>query len=841
MATTISVPQAPPRRPKHPIWRAIGYLLAFLLTLVLVLGGWGYWRVRRCLPQLDGTIRVAGLRAPVTVLRDTHGVPHLRAQSLDDLLYAQGYITAQDRLFQMDLSRRLAEGELAEIVGERALKLDIEARTLGLPQVLRRAAAEFDDQSRRLMDAYDRGVNAYISSHTSSLPVEFAILHYQPRPWRTMDSMAVGLNMFKALSTTWQEDLVRERVRAKVGPDLYADLFPDHSPLDRPVAELLPQPDGPHLLLKPAALSPLSSLRTAEFEEQRRPATNSFNGSGAVNSALPFDPILVAQASTGEIPASPLGSNNWVVNGQHTQTGKPLLANDPHLGHRVPSVWYMIHLKAPGLNVSGVSLPGFPLVVIGHNERIAWGMTNTGPDVQDLYMETFNPQDPKQYRRVNEWVQAEEREETIKVRGEQDYRITVRATYHGPIISPLIPQQSGGRALALRWTAFDPGALRFTFLNLNRAENWQQFMSALREWVGPEQNFVYADVDGNIGYYAPARIPIRKQGDGSVPVPGDTGEYDWIDYVPFEKLPHAYNPASGIIATANGRVVPDEYTFLITHQWEPPYRTARIFQLLEQPGKRFTVSDMMRVQADIHSLDDMWLAAQLVGAGDRHPPETPDAQYALSTLRGWEGEAQADSAATLVCEVTSETLLKRILRPKLGDDLSGYNWPMRYVFLSNVVEGRLERWLPPGDADFDVTLIKSLEEAVRQIPYLVRSHDHAAWRWGDTIPLTFHHPLGGASPLLARLFDVGPFSQSGTARTVKATTSHSGPSMRIVDDLSDLDNSVQVITLGESGQIFSPYYRDQFETWYGGANLPMPFSDSAVDKGTVHRLVLEKF
>jgi len=257
----------------------------------------------------------------------------------------------------------------------------------------------------------------------------------------------------------------------------------------------------------------------------------------------------------GEISASSLGSNNWVVNGKHTQSGKPLLANDPHLGHRVPSVWYMIHLKAPGLNVSGVSLPGVPLVVIGHNERIAWGMTNTGPDVQDLFVERFSPQDPKQYWHDNEWVRAEEREETIKVRGGQDYRLIVRATYHGPIISPLIPRKSGGREIALRWTALDSGALCFTFLNLNRAENWQQFMSALRDWTGPEQNFVYADVDGNIGYYAAARIPIRRQGDGSVPIPGDAGEYDWIDYVPFEKLPHAYNPASGIIATANGRVV----------------------------------------------------------------------------------------------------------------------------------------------------------------------------------------------------------------------------------------------------------------------------------------------
>jgi len=836
------------RGARHPVWRTVTYLLGLILTLLAALGGWGYWRTRVCLPQLDGTVQVTGLQAPVEVLRDAHGVPHLRAQSLEDLVFAQGYVTAQDRLFQMDLSRRLAQGELAEIFGERALKLDIESRTLGLPQVLERAAAASDEQGHRFMDAYSRGVNAYISTHLATMPLEFAILRYQPRPWRMVDSVAVALNMFRTLSTTWQQDLTRERVRTKLSAELYADLFPDHSPLDHPVAEpLADYPVSPHSSSGSARLFPPHPALPRLWDRYPLPQVSAYakDSAGAdlkIRGVGRLDPALGVLASTAETSVAALGSNNWVVNGKHTRSGKPLLANDPHLGHRVPSVWYMIHLKAPGLNVSGVSLPGFPLVVIGHNERIAWGMTNTGPDVQDLYVETFNPQNPKQYRRGNEWVEAEEREETIKVRAKQDHRFTVRATNHGPVISSSIPELSSGRALALRWTAFDADALRFAFLNLNRAQNWGQFTAALRDWAGPEQNFVYADVDGNIGYYAPARIPIRKGGDGSTPVPGDTGDYDWIGYVPFEKLPHAYNPASGIIATANGRIVPDGYPFFITHQWDAPYRTARIFQLLEQPRKRFTVSDMMAIQMDIHALDDEWLAAQVVAAGDRHQPETADAQYALGVLRGWDGEARVDSAATLVCEVMRKTLLERILRPKLGDDLSGYNWPMRGVFLANVVDGRLERWLPPGDADFDATLIKSLEEAVRQIPPLVHTHDsegNAVWRWGDTIPLVFQHPLAGGSPLLASLFDVGPFPQAGTARTVKATTSEHGPSMRIVDDLSNLDNSVQEITLGESGQVLSPYYRDQFQAWYSGGNFPMLYSDAAVDKGVLHRLVLD--
>ncbi len=823
MATTTATQQTATPRRGRGFLQMVGYGVAFVLTLGLALGAWAYWRARASLPQLDGSVTVPGVTARVEVLRDARGVPHLRAQSLGDLMFAQGYATAQDRLFQMDLSRRLAQGELAEIFGERALKLDIESRTLGLPRALDLAAEGSDVESLRLMDAYARGVNAFISAHLDRLPIEFGILRYQPRPWRIVDSIAVGLNMFKTLSTTWREDLIRERIRAKVSPELFADLFPDHSPLDHPVA--MPTAAGGPSTRPDPPPSPPRGGPGAELS--------------ATSELASIDPLLAALASTGEAAEGALGSNNWVVSGRHTQSGKPLLANDPHLGHRVPSVWYMIHLKAPGLNVSGVSLPGFPLVVIGHNEHIAWGMTNTGPDVQDLYVETFDPQDPKQYRHGSVWVQADERQEIIKVRGRPDYHLTARATYHGPVISSLVPEQSGGRVLALRWTMLDSGALRFAFLKLDHAQNWEQFITALRDWSGPQQNFVYADVEGNIGYSAPARIPLRRQGDGSVPVPGDSGDYDWTGYVPFEKLPHAYNPPSGVIATANGRVVPDDYPYFITHQWDAPYRTARIFQLLEQQGKRFTVPDMMRIQMDVRALDDEWLAAQLVAASERRPPQTADAQYALSLLRGWDGEARIDSAATLVCQLTCKTLLERILRPKLGDDLSGYNWPMRYVFIANVVDTRLPRWLPPGDADFDVTLIKSLEDAVQQIPGLVHSHDHDAWRWGETIPLTFHHPLAGASPLLARLFDVGPFPQAGTARTVKAATPNHGPSMRIVDDLSDLNNCVQEITLGESGEVFSPYYRDQFETWYSGGNFPMLFSDEAVDKGVVHRLALE--
>jgi penicillin amidase len=795
--------QKTPCRSVRILRRVIVCLILFIIALVAGAAAWLYWRTHVCLPQLDGTAPVPGLKARVEVRRDARGVPHIRAQSLDDLLFAQGYVTAQDRLWQMDLSRRLAHGDLSEIFGERALRLDIENRTLGFRQASERAVGELNSHSRLMLEAYTRGVNAFISTHQDRLPVEFLTLRYRPRPWQEKDSIAVALNMAKTLNTSWDDELMRERVCAKVGRELCTNLFPERSPLDRPVAE------------------PLAA-----------PGTSPWHGQGAALEPLADNDPVLATLTTAAAARADLGSNNWVVSGSHTQSGEPLLANDPHLGHSVPSVWYLIHLKAPGLNVSGASLPGLPAVIIGHNERIAWGVTNTGPDVQDLYVESFDFRDPRKYLYNGHWVEATAREEVIKVRGGRDYSFTVMTTRHGPIIS-----HDGGRELALRWTALEPGGLRFPFLQVDQAQNWQGFTSALRDYAGPMQNFVYADVDGNVGFYAAGRVPIRKHGDGTVPSSGSSEEHDWTGYIPFEGLPHAYNPPSGIIATANGRIVPDAYPWFIARMWASPYRTARIFELLEA-GKRLTVADMLRIQTDIHSLEDVWLARQLLAAAAKCPAQGADAQYALSLLVSWDGESRADSAATLVCQVTRRALRERILKPKLGNGLSGYRWPMSTVFLENVLTNGCTRWLPPGDADFNVTLVRSLEEGVRRIPQLVGSRDHAAWRWGDTIPLTFQHPLGSLG-FFGRWLNVGPFPQAGTSSTVKQTTSSHGVSMRLVVDLSDFDKSVQNVTLGQSGQVFSPHYRDQFEAWYSGRSFPMLFGGEAVEKGTIHRLILE--
>ncbi|MGE5326964.1 MAG: penicillin acylase family protein, partial [Deltaproteobacteria bacterium] len=777
MGTNTLSPEIQGGPKKRSAWRLATKVLIILVGAIVLLaagaGGWLYWRLKRALPQLQGAVAVAGLHSPVEVLRDEHGVPHIRAKSLEDLFFAQGYVTAQDRLFQMDLSRRFARGQLSEILGESTLSLDIENRTLGFPEAMDRAAGELDSASKKLMEAYAAGVNAYVASHRGRLPIEFLLLGYEPSPWREADSFGIALNMSKVLNNTWQNDLMREKIHARVSSELFADLFPDHSDLDHPVAEL-------------------KSVNTEATEGARRLQRNRSTFFSAPTLVPPRD-LRVGSFAIRELTAlrepADLGSNNWVISGAHTESGKPLLANDPHLAHSLPSVWYMIHLEAPGLDVSGVSFPGLPLVIIGHNQRIAWGVTNTGPDVQDLYAETFNIKDKNKYLHNNEWVDAQVRQETIHVRRANDYNFQVRATRHGPVIS-----HDSDRDLALQWTALEPGALKFAFLKIDQASNWQEFTAALRDFTGPMQNFVYADVDGNIGYYAAGWVPVRKRGDGTVPVPGSTDEYDWNGTIPFEDLPHAYNPASGMIGTANGRVVPDGYPYLITHQWAEPFRTARIYDLLDE-GKQFTVSDMLRIQTDILSLEDKWMAEELVKAAQVHPPSSPEAQYAVSLLQKYDGEAHADSGATLVCELTRKALLRRIIAPKLGQHADEYNWSMSTVFLMNLLKNRWPRWLPAGDQDFSETLMKSLEEGVAQIPGLIGSGDRAAWKWGNLIPLTFRNRLTFAFPSLGRYLNVGPVPQAGTQTTVKQTTPTVGPSMRMVVDLSNLDDSVQNITL----------------------------------------------
>ena len=534
--------------------------------------------------------------------------------------------------------------------------------------------------------------------------------------------------------------------------------------------------------------------------------------------------------SFAEESRAAIGSNNWVVNGTHTASGKPLLANDTHLDLTMPSIWYMVHLTAPGWNVKGFALPGEPFVTIGHNDRIAWGFTNNGADVQDLYQERFSLENPHQYLVDGKYVEATVRTERIHVRGQADTLIDVISTRHGPVV-----RRENGRMYALKWTALDPGGLSHGYLWMGRAQNWQEFRETLRDVSGPAQNVVYADVDGNIGFIVPGWIPIRASGHGEVPVPGDTDEYEWTGYIPFDELPQVLNPPDGIIVTANSRVVGPGYPHYLTDRWESPYRTERIHDLL-MGRNDLRPSDMNAIQNDILAINDKRLGDALVQAARNVKPKDARASEIIMRLQNWDGRATADSVEASFVEVTRDALMRNLLEPYLSAETDLYQW-RGDVLIDRILRDRPPKWLPPGYHGYDDILIASADQATALLDASTHSKELSAWRMGKLNALTMNHPMG-QSGILHRLLSIGPLEQSGSAYAPKAMTPTHGPAMRFVADLSDWDQSLMEINSGESGEFGSAHYKDQFPAWFDGRGIESAFSDAAEAKTRVHRLTL---
>ena len=768
---------------------------------------WFYSAARASLPQLDGSVRVA-ISAPATVIRDAHGVPHITAANMEDLLFAQGYVTAQDRLWQMDMTRRYVAGELAEVLGPDYVKSDRYQRTLGMRQVAQRAASAMSDTDRRLLDAYARGVNGYLDSHRQSLPVEFRVLGYVPRPWSPEDTFLVACTFNEMLNLFLMDDmLARERVMARIPADLAADLFPNTSWRDHPPGQVW----------------------------HGSPTRDSAPSQSTSPTAIDHRPSTIDNFSPG--------SNNWVVSGAHTVSGKPLLSNDMHLQHHIPDVWYEVHLTNPELDVAGVTAPGLPLVLVGHNRRIAWGFTNLGPAVTDLYIETFDAH--ARYQTGDGWRLPEYRHELIHVKGKPDVAVDVTITRHGPIITSLIPGET--RPLALQWTLWDPQLLTGTLQcirEVDEAQNWDQFRRAASHFGGPGQNIVYADVDGHIGYQATGWIPLRKSGDATKPVPGNVDAFEWTGYLPFDKMPSVLDPASGIIGTANGRATPDGYPYLISAEWMPPYRTQRIYHVLESQ-KKFAAADMLALQTDIYSDIDRFFAERFVSAIDHSAKASPRARQAAGLMRNWDGRITIDSVAPSIAVAARRQLQRLLLEPLLGpaDENSKvatgwrqYTWMNSIVWLENVVTQRPQRWLPKDYRSWDDLLAAAVEQAVtaKNAP-----RDLASWHWGQAHPVYLQHPIFGRVPLLNRWTGPGRQPQSGDGNTVKQVGLGFGPSERLTVDFADLDASTLNIVTGQSGNVASPYFMDQWQAWYQGATFLLPFSPEAVRKARVHELKLE--
>lgn len=771
------------------------------------------------------SVQLAGLRDAVTVRRDERGIPYIEAKNDEDLYFAQGYVTASDRLWQMDLWRRIIRGELAEILGQPALNSDKTHRKFGFGRIIDATAAGLKPEMRAVLEAYAKGVNAFIDSRTSqNLPPEFIILQYKPKPWVPADSLAVGKLMYEFLSDSWRYDMLRASL-AGLPKDKLAALLPEASPLDVLVvgkdrASKASRNQAPvRPLIDSSILERLSEIGAAQ---QRS-----------------FELAGLATHSTGEINTSAQASNNWVVSGKRTVSGKPLLANDPHLPPSMPTVWYMTELTAPGLHVAGVTFPGAPGIVLGHNDHIAWGATNLGPDVQDVYLEKFDKDNPNRYLTPSGWREAEVRREEIKVRkgftdtATETQTLDVTVTRHGPIVL-----EENGARYALRWTALESASAESEGLfRVNRARNWKEFTGALSHHRGPTQNFVYADKDGHIGYYAAGPIPIRKTGDGSLPYDGSTDDGEWTGYIPFERLPHLYDPPSGMIITANQRVVGNDYPYFLSHVWAQPYRARRIHDLLSQKQK-LTADDFRKILGDTYSIAGAIFARE---TNKIMRGQTMDARMRsdVDAFAGWDGRLEADSRVASIVAQMRIFFRQRVLKAALGEQLfKNFVWPNSDTLLDRIITEQPREWLPKEFTNYPDLLRSSYTDAREALTKSLGA-DESNWTWGNMVKARFNHPLAQA-PLIGLQFTIPPIPQNGTPFMLGATVNvGAAVSMRLIADASDWDKTQHGITGGQSGLPSSPHWKDQLDDWRAVTPRAFPFSDAAIAKATREVLTLE--
>ena len=834
------------RRRSSIALRVVIALAAFFLFLLIIADVWFYRAVRAALPVVDGTMHFSSLSAPVIVARDSLGVPNIAAANLHDLFFAQGYVTAQDRLWQMDMTRRYASGDLSVILGSQYVKIDTEQRILGLRPIAENVAANMDPAEHARFQAYADGVNAYIAQHQKTLPMEFRLLVYFPYEWTVEDSVLVGLSMTEFLNHyMYKKELQREKILAKLGPELTADLYVHSSWRDHPpgsegqsIENEVPSQESPEEDEAGPGKKPAKRAKRSQQDKEQAPrGLKSSRGENPLFSLAAGSEALPVKAGTAfdwfdreSNPDLIPGSNNWVISGAHTVTGKPLLSNDMHLDLRIPNTWYEAHLTAGDFDVVGVTLPGVPYIIMGHNQRIAWGFTNVGPNVEDVYVEKFNERG--QYLTPQGWQEPEHRKEIIRVKGKPDINLDVVVTRHGPIITQLVPGET--RKLALKWTIYDPKVKDISFFEVNSARNWQEFRAAFSKFGAPGQNVVYADVDGHIGYQATGFVPIRASGDGSMPVAGEDDSHEWTSYVPYDQMPSVYDPPSGIIATANGRITPQGYPYTLSLEWSSPYRTQRIYKLLGA-NKKFTAADMLTIQTDVVSEFDRFCAERFVYSIDHTPNASERAKAAADLMRNWNGTMSTDLAAPAVAYYSRLKLQELLLKAKLGDDWTTYHWWMSPVWLENVLTQQPQRWLPAQYANSDQLLTAAVEGAMSEhdVPRAL-----STWTWGRVHKIDIKHPFWSNFPVLKRGADPGAQPLSGDGETIKQVGTGFGPSERFTADMSDLDHSTLNIVNGESGNIFDSHYNDQWDAYYHGTTFPLPFSTQAVQQAGVHHLKL---
>lgn len=842
-------------------WKIMGRLLigALVIALWAVAAGVFYFKsylpgniASESFPQLDGEIHLQGLDGPVDIYRDKMGIPHVYATTLHDLFFAQGFVHAQDRFWQMDAWRHIGSGTLSEMFGKGQLETDAFLRTLGWRSV---AQAEWDGmgpESRSILQSYSDGVNVYLKDHHgTSLSLEYAVLGllspaYKIEPWTPVNSLTWGKAMAWDLRGNMDEEIERAVLLKTLSPQQIDQLFPPY-PSDHPV-----------IVNKLANESALGNFMTAASELPDVPAPSM----AAVQRNVSLLNGVLGRQGDG------IGSNSWAISGALTTTGLPLLANDPHLGIQMPSIWYQVDLHCMPKNdgcpyeVGGFSFAGVPGVIIGHNDDIAWGFTNTGPDVMDLFIEKVNPDNPNQYEADGKWVDFQTRTDSINIVGDKPVTVTVRSTRHGPVISdtfgPLkdtdtdntpdfVPFKDASGVflpdhyvVALAWTALKPSSPFEAIWGIDKARNWDQFRAASQNFHVPAQNLLYADRQGNIGYQMPGDIPLRKKGDGRFPVPGWTGEYDWTGFVPFDKLPYTFNPAEGYIATANNEIPPAGYPYFITADWDYGYRANRIVNLIRNAPDKIDIPYIQKMQGDMDDANAavfVPLLLKLDGSFSR------EGSVSLELLKTWDFQARSDSSSAAIFE----SFWRHLLQNTFNDDLPKDYWPTGGSRWNEVMRSLVKQpedpfWDDSSTKDVVETendiLKKSFADAVKELDGRFGS-DTTKWNWGDMHAATFRNQTLGESGvgLIEDLFNRGPFKVGGGEAIIDATgwsvvdgyETNWLPSMRMIVDLGNMNNSLTVHTTGESGHAYNPHYADMSPLWSRIQYYPMLWDQGSVE------------
>lgn len=838
------------------VLRVLLIIIGVVVVIGIILGGVGAYLSRSSFPKTNGEVKLTGLDSTVDIYRDSYGIPQIYAATPHDLFYAQGYVHAQDRFWQMDFWRHIGSGRLSEIFGKSELNTDIFLRTLGWERVAQQEINLIGADERALLQAYADGVNAYLADHQgASLSFEYVILKllnasYFPEPWQPVNTLTWAKVMAWDLSSQGESEYERAVLLKTLTPQQIAELYPSY-PSDHPVIV-------PNFSVNAAPGVVASQSDSIQSLISLAPAFQSL-----ASSMARLDAIL---GPTG----SDIGSNNWVIAGTRTATGKPFLANDMHLSEQMPSIWYEAGLHCFPVNascpydVTGFTFAGAPGVIVGHNDRVAWGFTNVGPDVLDLYIEKINPSNPNQYEVNGQWVDMTVITETIKVAGASPTVLTVKYTRHGPIIwddsvHHQEIQQTWGVALpanfaiAMKWTALEPANIYKAIFGYNSAQNWDEFRQAAQYFSVPSQNTVFADIDGNIAYQTPGNIPIRLPGhNGDYPVPGWTDEYEWQGYIPFNQLPNAYNPPEGYIVSANNAVVGSTYPYFISDEWDYGFRAARIVQLIKTAPGKIDASYIQTMHGDNYNASAAFMVPLLLQLDLQDANLIP----VRDMLEGWDYQDNMTQAAPAIYNAFWRAVLARTFQDNLPE---GY-WPTGgsrwFEVMRELVQKPNSAWWDDQSTSAKETrddiFALAFSDAVSELNKLLGTNS-AKWTWGEIHTLTFHNQSLGVSGIgpIEAIFNRGPYQTSGGSSIVNATAWDASiadsklayqvvtlPSERLIVDISDLPASQSVITTGESGHTFNANYADQADLWRNIQYHPMLWGRQQVESHAIAHLVL---